>query len=492
MVDQTAVVAIGEDAKHAHVLPPLKQRHMAGFAIGDVVEGALGTAQGTFLLFYLNQVCGLSGSLAGAALFITLLVDSFLDPLIGYTSDNTRSALGRRHPFMFAAVIQMGLAIALLFSLPRIENDLILFAYVVGCLMLLRIGHSSFMLPYAALGAEIARDYRERSALGSWRTLYSIVGTLAIVFIGFSVFMKGDTGLIDRNAYVGFGWTTGLIVAGAAIACGAFTLRLRHRMHSGLTTQGFNAKQFGAELREVGGNKSFRVLFLCILVFWIAQGTAGGLALHANRYFWALPTSVIQIIPVFAAAGTIIGIPIAAIVLRFAEKQSVCVIAMGLFCVVQFTPVVLRILHILPEEGPALYHVLYGVNVIAGMVVTSVGITFGAMMADAADEHEFLYGSRREGLYFAGLTFSAKAAIAFGSLIGGVGLDAIGFPAGAAEHVVIAPETLRDLGIISGPGAALITFVGVIILTGYNLTAKRHEEITTELARRKEAPPAQA
>lgn len=491
MVDQAAVASIGADAANAHALPPLKQRHMAGFATGDIVEGALGAAQGTFLLFYLTAVCGLSGSLAGIALFVTLLVDSVLDPLIGYSSDNTRSRLGRRHPFLFAAVLPLGLAAGLLFSLPHIENDILLFAYVIAVLMILRVGHSSFMLPYAALGAEIARDYRERSALGAWRTLFSVVANLAIIFIGFSVFMPGENGILHREAYVGFGWTVGLITLLAALACGLFTLRLRHRMHSGLAPQALSVRQFGSEIGEVSRNRSFRVLFLCILIFFIAQGTAGALGLHANRYFWGLSTGILQTLPVAAAAGTILGIPVAALLLRFLEKQQVCVAAMGLFCVVQFMPATLRILHILPESGPVLHTILYAVNFAAGLVISSVGITFGAMMADAADEHEFLYGSRREALYFAGLTFSAKAAIGFGSLFGGVGLDLIGFPhdlaeAGVAFH--IAPETLRNLGILSGPGAALITLIAVVILTGYNLNARRHAEMLSELARRKAAP----
>lgn len=81
----------------------------------------------------------------------------------------------------------------------------------------------------------------------------------------------------------------------------------------------------------------------------------------------------------------------------------------------------------LPAGGMALWSILAIAEVLKNWAVTCVAISFWSMLADAADEHEFLFHERREGLFFAGLTFSAKAAIAVGSLVAGVALDAIGF-----------------------------------------------------------------
>src|SRR5512142_2964455 len=73
------------------------------YSTGDLGEAITSVALGQFLLFYLTAVVGLSGSLAGTALALTLVVDAMIDPLVGYVSDNWRSKLGRRHPFMLAA-----------------------------------------------------------------------------------------------------------------------------------------------------------------------------------------------------------------------------------------------------------------------------------------------------------------------------------------------------------------------------------------------------
>lgn len=75
------------------------------FGMGQLPEGIKSAAFGFFLLFYYNQVLGLSGTLAGAAIFVALVVDAISDPLVGSLSDVTRSRWGRRHPYMYAAAI---------------------------------------------------------------------------------------------------------------------------------------------------------------------------------------------------------------------------------------------------------------------------------------------------------------------------------------------------------------------------------------------------
>ena len=99
---------------------------------------------GGLLLFYLTIICGLSGSEAGAALGITLVVDSVIDPVVGSISDNSRSRHGRRHPFMLASIIPIVLAFGLLFSVPHGLSGLPLFAYALATLLSLRVAISFF------------------------------------------------------------------------------------------------------------------------------------------------------------------------------------------------------------------------------------------------------------------------------------------------------------------------------------------------------------
>ena len=63
-----------------------------GFGVGQLAEGITLTVFNTFVLFYFNQIHGVSGTLTGIALGIALFFDAITDPLAGSISDrlNTR------------------------------------------------------------------------------------------------------------------------------------------------------------------------------------------------------------------------------------------------------------------------------------------------------------------------------------------------------------------------------------------------------------------
>ena len=131
--------------------------------------------------------------------------------------------------------------------------------------------------------------------------------------------------------------------------------------------------------------------------------------------------------------------------------------------------------------------ILIVLALLLGAVTGCAGIGFQSMMADAADEHEALFGTRREGLYYAGLNFSAKAASGLGALIAGVGLDLIGFPTNLAARggVQIAAPVVRHLGLILGPGVAAIYAISTLVFIFYRLDRPAYAKIQQVLEQRR-------
>ena len=100
------------------------------YGFGQLAEGVKNTAFGTFLLLYYNQVLGLSGTLAGVAIFIALCFDAVTDPIAGSISDNFKSKWGRRHPFMYASAIPLAVAFYFLFAPPADLSSFALFIWM--------------------------------------------------------------------------------------------------------------------------------------------------------------------------------------------------------------------------------------------------------------------------------------------------------------------------------------------------------------------------
>ena len=86
------------------------------FGIGQMAEGIKNSSFSAFLLFYYNQVLGLPAESAGLAIAISLIFDAVTDPMIGSVSDRWQSPLGRRHPFMYASALPLGISFYFLFA----------------------------------------------------------------------------------------------------------------------------------------------------------------------------------------------------------------------------------------------------------------------------------------------------------------------------------------------------------------------------------------
>jgi glycoside/pentoside/hexuronide:cation symporter, GPH family len=457
------------------------------YGSGQILDSVANTVLTTFLFFYVTAVCGLSGSLTGLSLFLSLVIDAMADPLIGSLSDNTVSRLGRRHPFMIASILPLAIAFGFLFSIPNGLHGWPLFAYVTLVSTAVRIAWSVFGLPYAALGAELSDDYHERSSIVTWRQAFGIVAQMGCVALGFSLFLHGPKGLLDRAAYTPFGWTCAAIIAAGGATAAFGTFGARGRLHKTVRGAGHPIIRLVREIAEVLRNPSFRALGGGVVVYFIAQGTYLVLLLHALKFFWALPPDILQAVALVTQAGLLFGIPIMVLFGRFAEKRAVFVGAICFVCATEFFLPLLRIFGVLPASGPILNFVVVANAALLGVVSTAAVIAFQSAFADAADEHELLFGARREGLYYAALSLSVKAAVGVGALIAGFALDAIGFPSDIAAHpnVHIAAGTLRNLGLVYGPGAAVLTTVAIAILLGYRLDGKEHARIQREITKRR-------
>ncbi|HXU99677.1 MAG TPA: MFS transporter [Caulobacteraceae bacterium] len=472
------------DAGHAQRAGRLGRGLLGVYASGALVETTINFALTNFLLFYLTIVCGLSGTLAGAVGLISLAIDACIDPLIGSLSDNLRSPLGRRHPFLIGASVPAGLALVLIFSIPTGMTGVGLFAYATVLSLALRFGLSAFQVPYYALGAELSEDYVERSTIVAFRLGLAVLGTLAATILSYRIFLAGPGGTLHRAAYTPMAWCFAAIIMASGLVAGIGTLGARSRLHGPPPPGPGAARRFFAELGEIFRNRSFRVLFASLLLFFVAQGVAGPLTLHANTYFWLISTKQIGDLTLIYTAGLAGGIVLTGLAARKLEKRTLVLTGLTFFILAGLVPAPLRVAGLLASPASVMATLTVAV-IFLGVGVSFAVIGFQSMMADAADEHEHLFGARREGLYFAGINFSAKTSSGLGVLIAGIVLDLIGFPHGlaGATHAHLARHTVVSLGLIYGPGAATVSMTAMAILLGYKLDKARHTEILRALGR---------
>ena len=72
------------------------------YGLGSVAFGVKDNGFQTILLLFYNQVVHLPGIQVGLAVSIALMIDAFIDPVVGHFSDNLRTRWGRRHPLIMS------------------------------------------------------------------------------------------------------------------------------------------------------------------------------------------------------------------------------------------------------------------------------------------------------------------------------------------------------------------------------------------------------
>ncbi|MBL8770737.1 MAG: MFS transporter [Phenylobacterium sp.] len=487
IAEEGAVPAAATDRADGELRPPASVKFF--YSIGQVVESGYIAVNG-FVFFYYTAVLGLSGSMVGAAVAISMCVDAALDPIIGSWSDSVRSKYGRRLPLMLIGAPTTLLTMGLLFAPPSGITPFLLFVWLTLTKGALRAFASVFNIPYFALGGEMADGYAERSRLVAYRLLGGIVATVVITALAYSVFFAGKGGLQRPDAYPAFGWSIGALVFVVSLVSLAGVWRYAASLPQPQTKPAPMARRLVGELVEIFGNASFRILFLSMLVFASAAGAHAALNNHNYVFVWKLRPEMIQFLTYASLVGITVGVPITPYLLRFWEKKAVVGLGLGLLCVGwTVLPVARAGGWFMPEGNEALVYLIV-TQLVVGLGLGFIYIAYPAMMADAAEEHEMLFGHRREGLYFSGLGFAGKAAAGVGTMVGGFALDLLKFPreAGRSPDAVIDESVLAGLVIAWGPFCAALCVLGGLIFAPYAISRARHGEIIAALRRQRSMP----
>lgn len=458
------------------------------YGSGQAVDAVVQAVINTFLLFYLTAVCGMSGGAAGSIFLVSLVVDGLLDPYIGRLSDNWRSSWGRRLPFMLVALPPMMIAAALIFNLPSDRSDAFLYIYVLLLNIVLRVGLSVFALPHSALTAELTDDYSERSVLSSFRALFIVLGTAAALLPAFAFLFVADGALQTKPPYQWLGLLTACLIGGFGLICVSGIFRKARSLP--VPERAKEETGFFADLLQLFRNPSFVPMFLGAVLVLVGQGATTAINLHAYRYFWELPAAYMQLPLLILPVGMLLGTLAAGLLLVRIEKRDGVIGAVAVLGAYQILITLLAVAGVVQPGSIVAVALVAGSGLLFGACGALCFVCFYSMIADAVDEHDHLFGVRREALYAAALMIGAKAATGIGAFLSGLGLQLVGFTAPAeGSTATISADTATAVGLLWGLGGALVVLAAIPFLYRYRIDRARHAEILASLAARPSATP---
>ncbi len=403
------------------------------YGFGSIAYGIKDNGFSTLLLLFYNQVIGVPAGLVGAAILVALVLDAVLDPLIGRWSDHTRTRWGRRHPFMYAAALPVGLLYLLLWNPPVHAGQAAVLGYLVVTAILVRSAISFYEIPSSALAPELTADYHERTSVLGYRYLFGWLGGIAMLFLVFDVFLVPDAthrlGQLNPAGYHRYAKVASVAMVAAMLLSALGT----HGEIAGLPKAAPSAVGAPGLWRGLAGtlrNRAFVILMVSGIFGYANQGLIFALNTYFNTFLWGFSAAVLFRFVASILVGVASAFLLATAASRRLGKRRAAAGCGVVYVVLAVAPLLLRQAGLFPANGsPVLLPVLLTTTMLAVAASVAGAILGASMMSDVVEDAQARNGERAEGVFFAGSFFMQKCVSGIGLFLSGGLLAWSHFPA---------------------------------------------------------------
>jgi GPH family glycoside/pentoside/hexuronide:cation symporter len=428
-----------------------------GFAMTDNMIALL-------IAVFLTDVAGLSPYLAAAAVFVGRSWDYINDPIFGHLSDRVRTRWGRRRPFLLLAMVPYALTFALLWWRPPIPVGIGLAIYYAIAYAVYDSAATMAMMPYYALTPELTDDYDERTALTSYRMVFSILGTFTAFVLPLALIgsMQPENSVrITRVA----------LLIGIMGALPLLVTFLGTRERPEMQVQ--EKPSLKESLLAARRNRPFLITMGIFLFTFTGLEIIASLMIYFLKYRMNLEEQSDLVFAVLFLVA-LLSLPFWNWVSRRWDKRRAYMIGMFYLAMVMLLTVLIR-----PAWGlPAV--------LVAGAFV---GVGFGcvqvlpwAIIPDAVEYDELQSGKRHEGMFYSLVTLFRKVSV---SLAVPLTLVVLGWTGYVANSPVQPGSAILGMIVLVGVVPSIFFLVGALFARRLPITRQDFARVRAELARRR-------
>ncbi|SEF71448.1 glycoside/pentoside/hexuronide:cation symporter, GPH family [Halpernia humi] len=453
------------------------------FGLGMLANQMFPAALGIFMVVLIENL-KIPTLMYGLLFFLPRILDAFIDPIMGFISDNTRSKWGRRRQYVFIGSIIMGISFVIMWQLHREDSVNFIFYYFLFWSTVFYLGLSIFSVPFVAMGYEMSDDFHERTSImaisqfiGQWAWI--IAPWFWVIMYDPSWFPNADTATRTLAVIVGLSCMV-LAMIPAVFIKSKSTIDEESFSPLNVKTIGSSLTEIFESFKEAFKNKPFTKLCISTFLIFNAFNTVAGFTFFIVVYYlFKGDAAAAGIWPTLfgclgAVATTFVVIPIVSWMSKKMEKKRAFLVCQGISI---FGYILLWFLFV-PGKP---YMFIFALPFFS----FGIGSLFTLMMsmtADVCDLDELTSGKRREGIFGAIYWWMVKFGFAIAGLLTGVIMSLVGFDPSLPVQTEDAVTGLRLF--FSGVPIAG-TLIAMVVMWNYNLTEAKAREIQKELAARK-------
>ncbi len=428
------------------------------------------------LTIFYQDYLGLTSKWIGIASMIYAVWNAVNDPIFGFVTDNTRSKLGRRIPYLRFTAPFLGLTFILVWFAPEGAGDSAQFWWMLVTMLLYDTGYTIVGLVHGALMPELSESDLERNQLSISSAVFGMLGYV-FGFLLPDLFRPRPGNMSASFLSLRLSMVAVGIIAAFLIIL--TTLKVKERREFAIVDEPL---RFWESLRYTLTNGPFWIFVSMNFLLTFMNSIATGAIFYLADYVTQTSTMTLM---VYLFGPLALGIPLANLVVkRFGLMR-----AQQLYCLV---------------GGVGLVSLAFmPVNLIPlSLIVTGLGfsgqqtITYN-ILAQVIDEDEVRTGKRREGAFYGANALITKPAQSLALFLTSLILESSGFITRAMNdgEIFLTQSNAALFGIraIVGliPGLAMLVGAGLLFffpLKGERLKALKakilvmHAEKAAKLA----------
>ena len=440
----------------------MKKGERGFFALADFYGGGGQALVGVLYFFFLTNVIGLEPALAGIVTLISEIWDAISDPLMGVISDNAKTKMGRRRPFVLAGGCLLTVAFALIFLPVRGMNGTWKFIYCAATYLFYNTVSTMINVSYSSLSAEISKNSEERDSANILRLVVSTASAAICTLLPSIVLDAYNGGKIDvTTLYLIVGIGFGILFALPVILCAIF---VQERVEVPERKRKFTLFEIVRPLK----NRSFRQLVgmylgqaLCMDVF------STGVAMFAT-YVTNPKGSVTLFLGIFIAVQ-LCAFPIVSKLIKKVNVNQVYGFGLPLSIVALIAFAIL---------GSNLYIAYVCVFFIA-LGFAGAQLTSWIMFPHTVDAGELITGTRQSGSYSATMTFARKSSSALVIFLFSMVLQFTGYDEKLTTQPVAAQNGIKYVMAFT---CILFMILGFVMAKKYVLSKEKNQKVEKYLA----------
>ena len=449
----------------------LKQK--AAFGIGAVGKDMVYALSASYVMYFYQDVLGLSATFVGLILMIARIFDAVNDPFMGVLVAKTKSHWGRFRPWLFSGTVLNAVVLYALFAAPHLE-EAGLMVYFAVVYILWGVTYTMMDIPYWSMIPAVTKTPADRENLSVIGRTCAGVGSALIAM--FTMLLVGALGGDSERA--GFRWVALIVAVVFVIAEVLCCVFFNENSQTEMQTAGVK-EMFAALFR----NDQAMVVVASIVLINSALYLTSNFIIYFFKYDfggtdWKGSYTLFSTV---GGAAQILGMMVVYPLLRKALSNTrvFAVSLISAFCAY----VLLLVFCLTGFSGSLPLLLIPGVVVFICNGMLSVLTTL--FLSNSVDYGQLKTGRREESVIFSMQTFVVKAASGVAVFLTGIGLDLIGLVGNADETGPIAvqsAETLLGLRLMMTVLPMIVLAAAFVLFRKkFTLTDDRVEEIGRQL-----------